>query len=385
MIMNTVTGKRTGPLKLIIIGGGYAGLSALITLRKQAPDAQITLIDPRPCHLIITRLHETVHCPLDKIKIPYSLLARRFDFIYKQQAVQFDEDRLKVWNVEKSIQIGEESLPFNYLLIATGSFPIQAVNEPDVYNLNAICQHGFATVLGQFIATTGASEKNINIVGAGPTGIQFAFEIAHVLLACHADYRLNLIDGSDQLLAAFPSEISHYVERRLIEKRIILLKSLYYKGIRGGEVLLENKHTGEKSVQASDLTLLLLGKKPELLLHANSSGQVVIEHQILTHIFTAGDCSYYDDMGSNLMTSQSALRKGKAAAKNILLEAGVLSFCFPYMHQDIGYLLSLGPYDAVGWVGSKKLIISGLPAFLTKDAIEAQYDLLLSGIDSYVA
>jgi cation diffusion facilitator CzcD-associated flavoprotein CzcO len=37
--MNTLTGKKSEPLKLIIIGGGYAGLSALITLRKQAPDA----------------------------------------------------------------------------------------------------------------------------------------------------------------------------------------------------------------------------------------------------------------------------------------------------------------------------------------------------------
>jgi len=39
--------KKPSHLKLIIIGGGYAGLSALITLRKQAPDAEITLIDPR--------------------------------------------------------------------------------------------------------------------------------------------------------------------------------------------------------------------------------------------------------------------------------------------------------------------------------------------------
>jgi NADH dehydrogenase len=383
--MNAFTGKNSEPLKLIIIGGGYAGLSALITLRNQAPDAQITLIDPRPCHLIITRLHETVHRSLEKIQIPYALLAKRFDFIHKQQAVQFDEDRLKAWDVEKAIQIGEESLPFDYLLIATGSLPIDSVSESNVYNLNAICQHGFAAVLEQFIATTGANEKTINIVGAGPTGIQFAFEMAHVLLACHADYQLNLIEGGDKLLANFPAEIGGYVERRMIERRITLIKSQFYKGIQGRELLLEHSHTAEKSVQASDLTLLLLGKKPELLLHANSSGQVVIEHQILTHIFTAGDCSYYDDMGSNLMTSQSALRKGKAAAKNILREAGVLSFCFPYMHQDIGYLLSLGPDDAVGWVGSKKLNISGLPAFLTKEAIEAQYDLLLSGIDSYVA
>jgi len=382
--MNTVTRKKTEPLKVIIIGGGYAGLSALITLRKQAPDAEITLIDPRPNHLIITRLHETVHRPLDKIQVPYSLLAKRFDFIHKQQAIHFDEHQLRAWNSKRTIQVGEESLPFDYLLIATGSLPIQSVTEPDVYDLNTISQHCFATVMEQFIARTDANDKTINIVGGGPTGIQFAFEMAHVLLSCHADYQLNLIEGSDKLLTAFPRAIGRYVEKRLFEKRITLLKSQFYKGKQGREILLENSHSGDKSAHASDLTLLLLGKKPELLLHANSSGQVVLDRKILKHIFTAGDCSHYDDLGSNLMTSQSALRKGKAAANNILREAGILCFCLPYMHQDIGYLLSLGPDDAVGWIGSKNAIVSGLPAFIAKEGIEAQYDLLLSGVDSYV-
>ena len=85
-----------------------------------------------------------------------------------------------------------------------------------------------------------------------------------------------------------------------------------------------------------------------------------------------------------MMTSQSALRKGKTAAKNILLKAGFLKFCLPYMHHDIGYLLSLGPNDGVGWIGNKNNIVSGLPAFIAKEAIEAQYDLLLSGVDTYV-
>jgi NADH dehydrogenase len=382
--MNTLTRKQTEPLKLIIIGGGYAGLSALITLRKKAPDAEITLIDPRPQHLIITRLHETVHRPLNSIQVPYSVLAKRFDFIHKQQAIQFDEGLIRAWDSNKVIQLGEEILPFDYLLIATGSLPIQSVTEPDVFDLNAISQQGFATILEQFIANTGANEKTINIIGAGPTGIQFAFEIAHVLLACHADYQLNLIEGSDKLLSAFPPAIGRYVEKRLFEKHISLLKSQFYKGKQGREILLENSHSGDKSAHVSDLTLLLLGKKPELLLHANSSGQVVLDRNVLTPIFTAGDCSYYDDFGSNLMTSQSALRKGKAAANNILREAGNLLFCLPYMHQDIGYLLSLGPDDGVGWIGSKNAIVSGLPAYIAKEAIEAQYDLLLSGIDSYV-
>lgn len=382
--MNTVTRKKFRPIKLVIIGGGYAGLAALITLRKQAPDAEITLFDPRPSHLIITRLHETMHQPLEKIQIPFGSLASRFDFTHKQQAIPFDEHQLKLWDSEKTIQIGDELLPFDYLLIATGALPVQSVNEPDVYDLNAISRHGLAAIMEQFIANTDASKKNIHIVGAGPTGIQFAFEMAHVLLACHADHQLNLIEGSDELLSAFPTAIGRYVEKRLLEKRISVQKSRFYQGKQEDGVVLENSHTGDQSVHASDLTLLLLGKKPERLLHANSSGQVVLDRQALKHIFTAGDCSQFDEMGSNLMTAQSAIRKGKATANNILREAGALCFCFPYMHKDLGYLLSLGPDDAVGWIGSKNTIISGLPAFLAKEAIEVQYDWLLSGIDSYV-
>lgn len=382
--MTILTKKLDTPLKLIIIGGGYAGLSALITVRKQVPNADITLIDPRPYHLIITRLHETVHRPLNSIQIPYSVLADRFNFSHKQGAISFDEAQLKVWNVNKTIQFGEESLPFDYLLIATGALPIQAVNEAAVYDLNAISQQGFASVLEHFIATTEAYEKTINIVGAGPTGIQFAFEIAHVLSSCHADYQLNLIDGGNQLLTAFPAAIGDYVEKRMIEKGISVIKNQFYQGVQANEIVLKQRQTGEKSTQSSDLTLLLLGKKPELLLHANSSGQVMLNRKPLTAIFTAGDCSHYDDLGSNLMTSQSALRKGKAAANNMLREAGILCFCLPYMHQDIGYLLSLGADDAVGWIGSKDNIISGLPAFIAKEAIEAQYNWLLSGVDSYI-
>jgi hypothetical protein len=46
--MNTVTRKQTAPLKLIIIGGGYAGLSALITLRKQVPNAEVKIPPAKP-------------------------------------------------------------------------------------------------------------------------------------------------------------------------------------------------------------------------------------------------------------------------------------------------------------------------------------------------
>ena len=46
------------PPKVIILGGGYAGMAALITLYRHCPSAEVTLIDPRGDHLKITHLHE---------------------------------------------------------------------------------------------------------------------------------------------------------------------------------------------------------------------------------------------------------------------------------------------------------------------------------------
>lgn len=374
----------TAPLNLVILGGGYAGLIALITLRKLSPQAHITLIDPRPYHLVITRLHETAHRPLESIQIPFAHLAKRFDFIHKQCALEFDQALLAIWNKEKCMQVDGETIGFDYLLIATGALSGHPDNPPNVYDLNTLTKNCFAKVLQQLIAKPDLEQPVINIVGAGPTGIQFAFEIAHVLLGCHKNFRLNLIDSHEKLLSAFPTEMADYVERRLHEKQISVLNNQYYKDTQDDQIVLKNSLSGESSRRPSDLTLLLLGKKPKLTLHANCSGQVINDHTVLSHIFTAGDCSHYDEMGSNLMTSQSALRKGRAAANNIMLKAGVLRFCLPYMHQDLGYLLSLGPSDAIGWIGSKKTLVSGLPAFMAKEAIETQYDWSLSGFDSYV-
>lgn len=381
--MNSSEKNKRPALKVVIVGGGYAGLSALITLRNEMPDTEITLIDPKPSHLIITRLHETVHRPLEAVKIPFSTLAERFEFKHIQQAVAFDESQLRHWQTDRRLALDNETLDFDYVLIATGAQPAQTLEQPNFFDLSALTVNSGAAFLERHIAQN-SGESIVNIIGGGPTGIQFAFEIDHVLKALHADFRLNLFDANPKLLSAFPSAISGYVEQRMIEKQITYFPEHFFQGVSDNAAVLENKQHERRLLPDSELILLLTGKKPEILLHANSSGQVTLGRETLTRIFTAGDCSHYDMMGSNSMTAQSALRKGRAAAKNILLDAGLVRFCLPYMHKDIGYVLSLGPSDAVGWVGSKTNIVKGLSAYMIKEATESQYDLLLTGVYSYV-
>ena len=78
------------------------------------------------------------------------------------------------------------------------------------------------------------------------------------------------------------------------------------------------------------------------------------------------------------------MRKGKLIARNILRHSGLLKILEPYLHHDIGYVVNLGPTDAVGWLVAEGNIVTGLPALTIKEIVEAQYDLLLMGIDTYV-
>lgn len=383
---NTIDSSETQggqPLHVVIVGGGYAGLSALITLRKASPDARITLIDPKPWHLIITKLHETIHRPLESIRISYKTLAERFQFDHRQYALDIDEGRVQAWQAERTIDLGDNQLSFDFLLIATGASSDTELNLPNFYNLTALTLNSGAEILERFVSN-GGPEKTINIIGGGPTGIQFAFEIDHVLKAMHADFRLNVYDAHAKLLGRFPHAFGDYVEQRMIEKRIAFMPEWRFESSAEQTARLVHKQGERRDISGSQLTLLLTGKNPQTLWHANSSGQIRLGKETLTRIFTAGDCSHYDMIGSNSMTAQSALRKGRAAAKNILLEAGLTRFCLPYMHRDIGYVLSLGPSDAVGWVGTPNNIVKGVPAYLIKETTEIQYDLLLSGVDSYI-
>jgi NADH dehydrogenase len=54
------------------------------------------------------------------------------------------------------------------------------------------------------------------------------------------------------------------------------------------------------------------------------------------------------------------------------------------MHHDIGYVVSLGSSDAVGWLALEHNVVTGIAAYVIKEIVEAQYDLLLTGIDTYL-
>ncbi len=372
-------------LSIVIVGGGYAGIAALTTFLRYMPDANITVIDPRSHHIKITHLHETFRYPLQDFMVPFSSLEQRFGCRHICAELLITEDNIRQWEKDKFIAIHEERLEFDYVLIASGATSRQADQENNVFGLNDFLTISGPELLNRNLVTTNQEKPFISVVGGGATGIQFLFEIAYFIQRQKMECNLRLINSTDRVLHQFPAGFSEYAEAKMSDLGIDFYPDTYYQKQKKDKVLLESKDTKDEFELSSKMTLLFLGNSQENLLSANTFGQVIIDDLPLRNIFTAGDCSNYNSCGSNTMSAQSSVRKGRLAACNILRDSSVLKLFEPYLHQDLGYVISLGPNDAVGWLAMEKNVVGGTPAILLKELVESQYDLLLAtGIDSYI-
>lgn len=370
-------------LRIVIVGGGYAGLAALVTLREHRTDAEIVLIDPREHHLKITHLHESFRRPLGDFRLPFQVLETRFGIRHIRAAMTPDVAELEHWNSDRVLSVGDEHLEFDYLLWATGAAFRKPEQEANTLDLDDFAMEPGPDLLARH-GDPGREARYLTVVGAGATGIQFLFEIAHFIREQRLPWRLRLVDADDAPLSQFNPDLGRYVAARLGELDIEWVAAHFFRRQASDYIVVENRKTGAVHELPSALSLLFVGKSPEFRLETNGFGQVVAGGKALSRIFAAGDCSRCRGPGSNALSAQTAVRKGKLAARNILRQSGPVKLLEPYLHRDLGYVVSLGPTDAVGWIGLQRNVVGGLPAVIVKEIVEAQYDLLLAGIDTYV-
>jgi len=185
-------------------------------------------------------------------------------------------------------------------------------------------------------------------------------------------------------LKQFAPPLGRYVQARMADLGIDYVPETFFRAQEGGIVRLQQPGAPEAYELTSIASFLFPGKRPEARLTTNIFGQVLVDGRALQGVFAAGDCAQYRGPGANALTAQAAVRKGKLAARNILRSTGRLKVLEPYLHRDLGYVISLGPDDAVGWLALEGNIVAGYPAVVVKELVEAQYELLLAGIDTYI-
>ncbi len=171
--------------RVVVIGGGYAGVIAANHLR-QRPDVEITLVNPRPDFVERIRLHQLI-TGSDDAKVDYAEILGPGIELVVDAATRIDTETRQV-ELFSGFPDGP-SLPYDYLIYAVGSGSAQpAVPGADEF------AYPIADLEEAQRLTAALNDLHygapVCVVGAGPTGIETAAELAEqgrkVTLVCGA-------------------------------------------------------------------------------------------------------------------------------------------------------------------------------------------------------
>lgn len=221
--------------RVVIVGGGFGGLTAARTLRRAPVD--ITLIDRRNHYLFQPLLYQVatgVLSPAD-IAMPLRVLLRG----QRNATVLLgDVGAIDLHARLVSADAGRLRVPFDYLIVATGSrhsyfnHPEWEPMAPGLKTLDDAreIRRRFLLALEEAEKTADAAERDalltFVIVGGGPTGVELAGVLPTLARkGFRRDFRrldpdrvrVLLVEGGSRLLATFPEALSARALRDLRE------------------------------------------------------------------------------------------------------------------------------------------------------------------------
>lgn len=156
---------------IVVIGGGYAGVQAANSLTRRN-DVTVTLINPRPIFVERIRLHQMVGGSHDAVVDYQAILAKSIQVIIDTVT------RINASDRNVTLASGD-TIAFDYLIYAVGSCSADPRVPGAAEFAYPIASLEEAERLRHVIDAAPASDA-VTVVGAGPTGIETAAELAEL-------------------------------------------------------------------------------------------------------------------------------------------------------------------------------------------------------------
>ena len=360
--------------RVVIIGGGFAGLKAAQTLSDQP--VRVTLIDRRNHHLFQPLLYQVATAGLSPSDIASPI--RRILRDQENAEVLLAEGKSVDLDARR-VQLDAGELPYDYLIVATGArhsyfgHDQWAALAPGLKSISDALEIRRRILSAFEMAEREADEEKKKawltfvIVGGGPTGVELAgalCEIARHALAM--DFRridpkqaqIILLEGEDRVLPSYPPELSEKARQQVIG-----LGADVRTGQRVTQIDEQGVSVGEQRITAKTV-LWAAGVQGsrfgrDLGAPHDKVGGVLVEPDLSMpghrEVFVVGDIANLKiDDKPVPGVAQAAIQGGKHAAENVLrLIAGKGTEKFIYV--DKGSLATIGRSAAVADLGKIKL------------------------------
>ena len=313
-------------MKVVIIGGVAAGASAAARLRRLDEFAEIVMVEKGPaisyanCGLPY-HVGGVIPDRDDLLVMSAEGFRKRFNVDVRVNCEATAIDRAAKTVTVRNADGTVEALPYDRLLLATGSLPIRipipGLPDDRVFTLNSL------TDMDRLIAAARGAKAAL-VLGGGAIGVETAENLARRGL------KTTLVEKAPNILPAMlDPEMATWAEDALRETGIDLRTKRTVASWAGGVATLD-----DGAAVPADLVVMALGVRPNSALAQAAGldlgprGHIKVDCHLRTSdpdIFAAGDAVVVE--GSAIALAGPANKQGRIAAANVAKGNNPASYC----------------------------------------------------------
>jgi NADH:ubiquinone reductase (H+-translocating) len=337
--------ERAPRKRILILGGGFAGLTVAMELEKklaQDPSVEITLINRENFFLFTPMLHEVAASDLDLTTIvnPVRKMLRRVHF-FAGEVNRIDIEQRRVF-VSHGFDHHHHTLEFDFLVLGLGSvtnhYGLPGLQE---YALTMKSLGDAMQLRNHLIAHLEEADSDcckvkepllaFVVAGGGFAGVETVAGINDFVRGALRSYpnltedmlRIVLVHSGPVILPELDEKLGAYAQRKLVGRKVEVRLNTRVEGFSGRAVRLSDGST----IHTNTL-LWTAGTSPNPLLEtipcAKERGRLLVtetlELQAWPGVWALGDCAAIPDRTGRFYppTAQHALREAKVVAHNII-------------------------------------------------------------------
>jgi NADH dehydrogenase len=387
--------------RVVVVGGGFGGLQAVQRLKRA--DVAVTLIDRRNFHLFQPLLYQVATGALSpgEIASPLRGVLKRNRNVTVMLAEAEGVDLAR--RVVRTRAVGGGAtgdVPYDTLIVAAGARHSYFGNDhwaevapglkslEDALELRRRILTAFEAAEVEPDAAVQRALLTFVVVGAGPTGVELAGQIAEIARDTvrrdfrHIDpstARVILVEGADRVLTAFPETLSAKAEAQLAGLGVGVRDGSLVTGVDEHGVTITPAGGGEPErieartvvwaagVSASPLATVLAEASGADL---DRAGRITVQPDLTLpghpEVFALGDMVRVSDGAGGQIplpgVAPAAMQQGRYAAAVIRARLAGAPPPGPFTYTDKGNLATIGRRRAVGEIRGMRL--SGTIAWL---------------------